>query len=185
MSSKKDFPHPFSELARKYRKVRSELPRDASVIAVNHFKTNFRRQGSYTETGLRPWKARKGKKGGSLLVKSGRLKRSLRAAPTYDDARVVTDVPYAQAHNEGVKKTVRVRSYTRNHYGTKKVGKGTFSIKSRKENTRKMKFKNGSSKVRSFIRKMNLPARPFMNTDPLLLRLLERMYFNTLRKLWD
>src|ERR1041384_6338028 len=96
----KQFPHPFGKLAKLYREMRRKLPAEVSNIALNEFKENFRRQGYRNKGGvLIPWRSTKKKKntfaGGSkgVLIKSGRLKRSLRAMPDYNTARVVTNVP--------------------------------------------------------------------------------------------
>ncbi|MCO5288502.1 MAG: phage virion morphogenesis protein [Bacteroidetes bacterium] len=95
-----------------YLKMRRTLADDASRMALNEFKDNFRKQG-YMNAGsvFIPWKAIKsGKKSRVfgknssvriLMGKSPRLKASLHKKPTYATARVVTDKPYAKIHNEG------------------------------------------------------------------------------------
>ena len=76
------------------------------VIAVNHFTKSFK-DGGFTDETLETWKPRKRTERSRLgnraiLVKSGRLRRSLRSRRKGGFAVVIsTDVPYAQIHNEG------------------------------------------------------------------------------------
>ena len=64
-------------------------------------------------------KDKKKKKSRALLIKTGRLRRSIRYRVERQSGRRVviisTDVPYAQAHNEGlfIKIKTKVRSHTR------------------------------------------------------------------------
>lgn len=141
-----NFPNPFKEWQRLYIKWRNELPDAISTIAVNEFKNNFREGGWRQGAGVTKWKERskkdKNPKKRALLVKTGRLKRSLRKMPDYMHARVVTNVPYAQIHNEGG------------------VISGTFQWRQYK----RIKKKGGYSIVKSHSKRLNtkIPARPFM-----------------------
>lgn len=188
MAAKDQFPHPFGMLAAKYRKLRGQLPLEVSNIAANEFKDNFKREGYRGDGGSTvKWKARKSKQKGSkrgILTKSGRLRRSIRPAPTGGDARVITDVPYAQAHNEGFEGTVSVKAHKRTRYAKVKEGTGVFSIKTRKEKKRTKKVKAGTGKVKAHRRRMNIPARPFMITTEPLMKDIEQHVFDKLDKLF-
>jgi phage gpG-like protein len=74
------------------------------VEALNHFKGSFRNQG-FTNTVLRKWTGRKRQERGrqrAILVKTGRLKRSVRVVrKTLNSVTLGSDVPYAIVHNEG------------------------------------------------------------------------------------
>lgn len=161
----KQFPHPFSDLAKKYRSWRRTLPKEVSIIALNEFKGHFRLGGYYGSGGaVIKWKKRAKESGGAkrgLLMKSGRLRRGLQSAPSGDSARVINDVPYAAIHNEGghINKTANVRSYR-----TKK-----------------------GAKVKSHKRKMNttIPARPYMITTPRLVDKINDHIESGLTKLFD
>ena len=83
----------------------------AGVMAVNHFTKSFR-DGGFTDEGLKRWQARKGEISGGIaktrgrsrgiLVKSGRLRRSLRSGRFgVLSVKIMTDVPYAKIHNDG------------------------------------------------------------------------------------
>jgi phage gpG-like protein len=77
------------------------------VLAANHFTTSFRNQG-FTDESLQAWQPRKrterSRMGNrAILVKSGRLRRSIRTKRFGLLAvKILTDVPYAQIHNDGL-----------------------------------------------------------------------------------
>lgn len=128
MAQNNKFPHPFGKVAGAYREFRRKLPKEVSNIAMNEFIDNFGRNkvGGTRDNGkFTPWKKRSvettrfGKKtkssGRSVLVKSGRLRKSFQTRPDLNHARVVNTAPYASIHNEGgtIKGTFKVRSHTR------------------------------------------------------------------------
>lgn len=157
MNSK--YPHPFGKAAGKFRKFRRNLPDDISTMAVNDFKENFGRQGYINKNGvLIPWKRLKNKKKKKkgILIQTGRLKRSLRKMPSYYKAKVVSNSPYAAAHNEGVKGVVKVKTHTR-----------------------------AGGTVKGHSRKMNLPKRTFMPDDSKKLNdEIEKHIFNEIDKIF-
>lgn len=125
------------------------LPNEIAAIAVNFSKERFRSQDWY-DTSRKKWKARSRNRAGSknrsqtLLVDTGRLKRSIRKLSANMNTVIIgTDVPYAQIHNDGGKidKTVTVKSHSR-----------------------RRRKRGGSSTVKSHSRKMNLniPQRQFI-----------------------
>lgn len=128
----KQFPNPFEKWIPKYMDWRRKLPDAVSTLAVNEFKNNFRQGGWRQGSGVTKWEDRKAKdknkKRRAILVKSGRLKRSLRKAPDYNLARVVTDVVYAQIHNEGgtitTKQTVKPHLRRNKKSGKRSIVKG-------------------------------------------------------------
>lgn len=76
------------------------------IIAKNHFTESFKNQG-FTDESLQMWKPRKkterSRMGSrAILVKSGRLRRSLRTKRVgILSIKILTDVPYASVHNNG------------------------------------------------------------------------------------
>lgn len=129
-----------------------QVVKEAGVIAVNFSKDTFRTKSWHDKT-REKWKPRKREDRGSLMARTGRLKRSIRRL-SYGTAYVLigTDVPYAKAHNEGetFKETVRVKSFRR-------------------------RTKRGTAKVRSHKRKMNtkLPQRKFLGASHTLAKMIE------------
>ena len=103
----------FSRDLRAYLKT---VPRVLGQTVVQESAENFRRQGYENEAGaVVPWEPRQAadtvKRRGkrianprqrAILVKSGRLRRSVRiVATTATSVTVGTDVPYAEAQQEG------------------------------------------------------------------------------------
>lgn len=113
---------PIKEIAARFKEVIDRAPRELGIDAVNFFQDSFKEQAWRGAT-REPWPARKvsnwGKKvsaGRSVLIKSGRLKRSIRVTSSSSEQTVVgTDVPYARVHNEGFKGPVKqtVKPFTR------------------------------------------------------------------------
>lgn len=109
------------QLEKQFKAVFLRLPVLVGNVAVNFVLDNFRRQGFLGNTFQR-WATRKEgwkkdrRTGRSILVGTGRLRRSIRM--TYvgvDSVSIGTDVPYAKAHNEGLQLGViqTVKSFTR------------------------------------------------------------------------
>jgi phage gpG-like protein len=155
-----------SEFIQKIEQMSSlfrKLPNEIGTIAVNFSKERFREQ-AWLDTSSEPWNPRKRKrKGGkkrsqTLLVDTGRLKRSLRKISVSEHSIVIgSDVPYAEIQNDGgtISKSVSVKSHIRNEH-IRKRGK-------RKEIVRE-------SSVRGHIRRMNttIPSRRFMGESKAL-----------------
>ena len=144
----------FTEKLKKLAKVRERLPQRAAVVAVNFSKERFVRK-NWVDTSPQAWPQRKRKDRGSLMIRSGRLKRSIRKLMvTMDFILIGTDVPYAQIHNEGgsIKKTVPVRQHER-------------------------KSSRGRAKVKAHSRNVNLkmPKRQFIGNSAILRRRIERL----------
>jgi len=176
-----EYKHPFKDIAIKFRKLKEQLPILVSNMAMNDFKQNFRRQGFINRNGvLIPWKSTKkkqnkfGKKSSGILIGSGRLKRSIRPAPRTNEARVISDVPYAEAHNEGFKQTVNVKAHYRNKYKKTKIGTGKYTKKGKERMQTVMNIDNTFA-VGNHNRKMNIPRRPFMITSKTLLDEIDKM----------
>lgn len=90
------------------------IPNKAAVIAVNFSKERFVKK-NWLDNREHPWRKTKKRKG-STLIKSGRLKRSIRKAHVGADYAIVgTDVPYARINNDGgtIEGTERVRTHER------------------------------------------------------------------------
>lgn len=89
------------------KEVNDRLPRKVGVIAVNHFKQNFR-DGGWLDGGLHPWKRTKRQdskspdaKYGPLTSRRDYLMRSIQASTAPGQVTVENPVPYAAIHNDG------------------------------------------------------------------------------------
>lgn len=89
------------ELQREIRR----LSRTMGVLALNHFKGSFRKQG-FVDKGLSNWTRRKGNTdvGRAILHKTGKLKNSIRVVrKTLKSVTIGSDLKYAAVHNYGLR----------------------------------------------------------------------------------
>lgn len=95
-----DFKH-FIRICDNINRTITRIPHKAAVLAVNFSKERFIKK-NWLDDREYPWPKTKKRKG-STLIKSGRLKRSIRQVHVGADYAIIgTDVPYARAHNDGL-----------------------------------------------------------------------------------
>lgn len=89
------------------KEVNDRLPRKVGVVAVNHFKQNFR-DGGWLDNGLHTWKRTRRQDGnspdskyGPLTSRRDHLMRSVQAEPGRGVVTITNPVEYAAIHNEG------------------------------------------------------------------------------------
>ncbi len=163
-----------NRLAKEFSRLESVLPTKLGNIAVNFFKDSFQRQGFIEKNRVEKWKPRKewpGMKGRSrgkqraLLVKTGRLRRSIRVTQKGKGFVIVgTDVPYARAHNEGgeIKQTVNITAKMRKFFWARFYDTGDTM------------WKHLALKRTPIKRTINMPERKFMGLSEFLERRLEK-----------
>lgn len=136
-----------------------KMTSEFGTVAVNFTKERFVRKDWFNQV-HETWKPRKRRDRGSLMVRTGRLKRSIRKISSGDGYVIIgSDVPYAAIHNEGGKttKSVYVSAHTRR--------KTRHAISAKTGKKLKKKVDSGDViRVKSHVRKMNLtvPQRKFM-----------------------
>ena len=162
LHSMNDFINKLNRLTKLYKK----FPELAAIEAVNFSKERFVRKNwvDRTVTAWKPrkpspeWHSEEQKKAaarGSLMVKSGRLKRSIRKIKvTRNSVTIGTDVPYAEPHNEGavINQSINIRAHKRKRKGRE------YSVKAHRRK-----------------RKITLPERRFIGESAILLRRVERL----------
>lgn len=88
-----------------------KILRDIRVELADEFDKNFERQGFFAEK----WQRHKSplRKDGHILVKSGDLRRSIRAVSDANSVTFSSDLPYAAIHNDGgeIQVTARMKRY--------------------------------------------------------------------------
>ena len=166
----------FTAMKAKFKQAMASLPVVVGNEVVNFSKERFTDQ-AWNDKGREPWASRKSKKnaGRSILVQSGRLKRSPRViSTTADSVTVGSDVPYAQAHNDGFSGSVSVKSYQRNKYSKSKqaTGKTNKSGTARKETISSV---TGNGMVKAHTRQMNIPRRQFLGPSANMMERLKKV----------
>jgi phage gpG-like protein len=150
----------FNNIQQRFNRMMEDLPPKLGTVMVNFSKARFREQ-SWCDVTASPWAKRKANtknnRGRAILIGSGRLRRSIRIiSTTRNKVTIGTDVPYAEAHNDGVDKTVTVNAFARRKSQIQKI----YSIKTKKGRFAKVTV--GSTMVKSHQRHMNLPRRRFL-----------------------
>lgn len=89
------------------KEVNDRLPRKVGVVAVNHFKQNFRDSG-WLDNGLHSWKRTRRQDSdspdaryGPLTSRRNHLMRSIQSSTGPGIVTIENPVPYAAIHNEG------------------------------------------------------------------------------------
>nr|DAF62162.1 MAG TPA: tail morphogenesis protein [Myoviridae sp. ctt8G1] len=152
------------------RKIIRRILKDIRVEMGDEFDRNFERQAFFSEA----WQRRKSptRPGGSILIDTGNLRRSIRSRTTEDSITFYTDLPYAAIHNDGGEIVVTKKM---KRYFWHKYYEATGSFGRRKDGTRKdkrtvrltteaefwkfMALKKEGSTVR-------IPRRQFLGTSP-------------------
>ncbi len=175
---------PLKQVEQHFKEVLLRAPVFLANDAVNFFLDRFKEQAWLGDT-REVWKPRKahtkwGKtprnNGRAILVDTGRLRRSIRTISVSSMSAVVgTDVPYAQAHNEGVRLGIiqSVRSHQRSINKTGIVKRTSLKTRS---NITFGRITTGSTVVKAHTRRINqnIPRRQFMGESPYLTKLLTR-----------
>ena len=135
---------------KKYQKTRKRIPGKIGKLMLRYVERNFATE-SYQGKSWKPRKRVRGNssaqnQGNPLLERTGKLKKSFkvreanwRVIKVGSDRKTKGGTNLAQVHNEGVNKTATIRSYTR-------------------------RGRDGTVRVRSHRRQMNIPKRQFMPT---------------------
>jgi phage gpG-like protein len=177
MSDTRDFDLKVERVANAIRGI----PRRAATLAVNFSKDRFRAQNWVDHT-TQPWKPRSTKTwrkkaerpGRAILVKSGRLRRSIRVISVSAERIIIgTDVPYAEAHNDGFRGKVKqlVKKHTRRRYGRV----SSTNIETRKTSSRRGMIGEITVKEHERTIDQNIPRRRFIGSSAVLNSQLERM----------
>lgn len=149
------------------------------VYAVNFYKKSFDNQG-FTDETLELWKKRKSKRdnnGRNILIKTGRLKRSLttKKLGRYQ-VKIVSNVPYAVIHNEGGNINKKERSHILNF---------NEGGKFQRQRTRKQRNETSySQKVNVSSHSIKIPKRQFVGYSSQLARKIELKLDSKLRAIF-
>lgn len=173
----------FNEIAKGLAQLERRLPTLLGGEAVKFFKGSFRRKGFIDKTRSK-WEARKtkdntrtrkGRKSRSLMIKSGRLRRSIRVTEkTRTHVKIGTDVPYAKAHNEGeeIKQVIDI---------TRKMRKFFWA---RYYATNDPMWKALALKKEPIRRTIKMPQRQFMGDSEFLRRRFEKVMEHEVKQIF-
>lgn len=192
---------PFEMFLARFRDFKAnKWPRQVGRIGLKVFDENFD-NGGFTDKVFIRWKPRKGdtenrgrrlgdggkQSGRAILIRSGRLRRSLRMGNiTTKSVQFLAgnqDVDYAGIHNEGgtITGTVSVGAHSRRLFMEDEVS-GASAKKSKF-----VKVHTGTVQVKSHSRKMNthMPRRRFLGESTKLMDRIDRHFFDEMNQLWQ
>lgn len=172
------------------RAVIRRILSDIRVELGDEFDRNFERQAFFSDA----WARRKSptRPGGTILVDTGTLRRSIRSRTTDDSITFYTDLPYAAVHNDGgeIVVTEKMKRYFWHKYyeatgsfGRKKNGQRRNDKRTRQLSTeadfwRFMALKRAGTTIR-------IPRRRFLGTGPEVERIVREIIEDNLNEYFD
>lgn len=153
------------------QKIIKLILKDIQVEMKEEFDLNFERQAFFSEA----WARRKSptRPGGSILIDTGNLRKSIGSRTTENSITFYTDLPCAEIHNDGgeIKVTKRMKGYFWHKYyeatglfGRRKDGnlrkdKKNIRLTTESEFWKFMALKKEGSTIK-------IPRRRFLGTSP-------------------
>lgn len=165
------------KMERAFNNAWKKLPKIVGNEVVNFSKENFNRQG-FLDSSVQRWRPRRNNKGRgrAILVKSARLKRSIRITKIDTDVVAVgSDVTYAKVHNEGFNGVVNVKGHSRKLYGKSKIYSLSELTKTGRRKSKTVSFQVGESNVSSHTKRMRMPKRQFIGNSQYMVNRLRRV----------
>ena len=165
---------------------------DIRVELGDEFDRNFERQAFFNDA----WTRRKSptRPGGTILVDTGTLRRSIRSRTTDDSITFYTDLPYAAIHNDGGEIVVTekmkrffwhkymtaagVLQFARRKDGTMRRDKNTLHINDMAEFYKCMALKKEGSTIK-------IPRRRFLGTGPEVERIVREIIEDNLNEYFN
>jgi len=151
--------------------ILGRILKDLKIELGDEFDQNFERQAFFNQA----WARRKSptRPGGSILIDSGQLRRSIKSRTTENSIVFYTDFPYAAIHNEGgdIVVTPKMKrffwakyyeatgSFGRKKNGEKRKDKRTNQLSSEADFWQAMALMKVGKKI-------TIPKRQFLGTSP-------------------
>ena len=172
------------------RTVIRRILSDIRVELGDEFDRNFERQAFFSDA----WTRRKSptRPGGTILVDTGTLRRSIRSRTTDDSITFYTDLPYAAIHNDGGEIVVTEKmkrffwhkyyeatgSFGRKKNGERRNDKRTRQLSAEADFWRFMALKRAGTTIR-------IPRRRFLGTGPEVERIVREIIEDNLNEYFD
>ena len=168
--------------------MRRRILRDIQVELSEEFDRNFERQGFFGESWQRSRRSADG--GGSTLIDTGSLRRSLRSRVRGDGVEFWSDRPYAGIHNEGgeIVVTARMKRFFWAKYYEAQGGLGRKKD-GRLRNTKKNRGLSGAAEfwhqmaLKKVGSKIVIPRRMFLGWSAGVSKIVERVIDEELERL--
>lgn len=171
-------------------KIIKRILRDIQVELGDEFDRNFERQAFFSEA----WARRKSpnRPGGTLLIDTGNLRRSVRSRTTENSITFFTDLPYAYIHNDGGEIVVTAKmkrffwykyyeatgSFGRKKNGERRNDKRTQQLSTEADFWRFMALKRAGTTIR-------IPRRRFLGAGPEVERIVREIIEENLNEYFN
>lgn len=172
------------------RAVIRRILSDIRVELGDEFDRNFERQAFFSDA----WARRKSptRPGGTILVDTGTLRRSVKSRTTDDSITFYTDLPYAAIHNDGGEIVVTEKmkrffwhkyyeatgSFGRKKNGERRNDKRTRQFSTEADFWRFMALKRAGTTIR-------IPKRRFLGTGPEVERIVREIIEDNLNEYFN
>lgn len=172
------------------RAVIRRILSDIRVELGDEFDRNFERQAFFSDA----WARRKSptRPGGTILVDTGTLRRSVKSRTTDDSITFYTDLPYAAIHNDGGEIVVTEKmkrffwhkyyeatgSFGRKKNGERRNDKRTRQLSTEADFWRFMALKRAGTTIR-------IPKRRFLGTGPEVERIVREIIEDNLSEYFN
>lgn len=172
------------------RAVIRRILSDIRVELGDEFDRNFDRQAFFSDA----WARRKSptRPGGTILVDTGTLRRSVKSRTTDDSITFYTDLPYAAIHNDGGEMVVTEKmkrffwhkyyeatgSFGRKKNGERRNDKRTRQLSTEADFWRFMALKRAGTTIR-------IPRRRFLGTGPEVERIVREIIEDNLNEYFN
>ena len=171
-------------------KIIKRIRRDIQGELGDEFDRNFARQAFFSEA----WARRKSpnRPGGTLLIDTGNLRRSVRSRTTENSITFFTDLPYASIHNDGGEIVVTAKmkrffwykyyeatgSFGRKKNGERRNDKRTQQLSTEADFWRFMALKRAGTTIR-------IPRRRFLGAGPEVERIVREIIEENLNEYFN
>ena len=171
-------------------KIIKRILRDIQVELGDEFDRNFERQAFFSEA----WARRKSpnRPGGTLLIDTGNLRRSVRSRTTENSITFFTDLPYASINNDGGEIVVTAKmerffwykyyeatgSFGRKKNGERRNDKRTQQLSTEADFWRFMALKRAGTTIR-------IPRRRFLGAGPEVERIVREIIEENLNEYFN
>jgi phage gpG-like protein len=157
---------------------------DLKVELSEEFDKNFERKAFFAQ---KTWVGRKSGQRGSLLMVTGRLRRSLRGRVQGKAVVFTSDAPYAAIHNEGgtIKVTAKMKRYFWAKY-YELSGKVKVNVRTRSVSKTTQKYSAESEYYKSLAlmkvgSSITIPERRFIGDAPEVRQAVKRVMDNNIK----
>lgn len=153
------------------QKIIRNILKDIRIEMTDEFDRNFERQAFFSEA----WQRRKSptRPGGSILIDTGQLRRSISSRTTENSITFYSDLPYAAIHNDGgeIRVTAKMKrffwakyyeatgAFGRKKNGEKRKDKRTVQLTSEADFWKLMALMKVGKSIK-------IPRRRFLGTSP-------------------